>query len=600
MFKASKSIQTILYTSFLWIALTLLFLLTGLFSWIQYGYLRKNAEADVQRTCSSIASDIDLQISEMDTVCLNIINSTSLKKTFSQYLQDKENAGYLNTLREATIANTLTAMEGVASSIRQINLYGYVNGGYGTGNLIGPLSEDSTQQSWYNDVILLQGRRYLGLPTQHPELSASSGTNSDRHYLSLIRMYYNSYHNPLGFVEIMKYYDVLFDSALYPNSVYDLDITISRSDGTILFPRKEAGQQMASLSSSEDTRGEQINQKTKKREYFCRETAEYSDLVVTVSLPVRAFTTPILRSLFLTFFVCLLMFFLCLLYSSVLARRISAPLKKIYHYLQNLDPHEQFRKIDLEDTRIIEIDKLSHSLNDAFQDHREALQSMLLLKEQELQAQMLALQSQMNPHFLYNSLNNISAMAEEGMTSSVVQMCQDITSILRYISSNKEPVSSLEEELEHCNLYLKCMRLRFGDSLIYDFDIEDDMLEIPVPKLCIQLLVENAVKFSAQVQPPWHILIRGNLTEDSWYVEVRDRGPGFQEETTRQLREKMDEILENGLLPSLALDGMGILNIFVRFYLTYGKSFLFRFGNLPEGGAYVQIGGYFHEQGTTL
>ena len=90
MFKASKSIQTILYTSFLWIALTLLFLLTGLFSWIQYGYLRKNAEADVQRTCSSIASDIDLQISEMDTVCLNIINSTSLKKTFSQYLQDKE------------------------------------------------------------------------------------------------------------------------------------------------------------------------------------------------------------------------------------------------------------------------------------------------------------------------------------------------------------------------------------------------------------------------------------------------------------------------------------------------------------------------------
>ena len=599
MFKGPKSIQTILSSSFLKITLALLLLLTGVFSWIQYGYLRRNAEADVQRTCSSIASDIDLQIREMDTVCMNVINSSSIKSTFSDYLDQEEGNNYLNTLRESTLANTLTAMEGVSSSIRQINLYGYTSGGFGTGNLIGSLPEDSSDQGWYTDVILLQGRRYLSVPSQHAELSVNSGASPDRYYLSLIRMYYDFYHNPLGFVETMKYYDVLFESAFYPNSVYDLNITISRSDGTILFPLRESGQRLSD-SSLEDARGERTDSETKKREYYCTETTDYSELVVTVSLPVRAFLTPILRSLFLTLFVFLLLFFLCFFFSSVLARRISAPLKKIYHYLQDLDPHEQFRRIDLEDTQIVEIDKLSHSLNDAFQDHRDAVQSMLLLKEQELQAQMLALQSQMNPHFLYNSLNNIAAMAEEGMTSSVVQMCQDITSILRYISSNKDPVTSLEEELEHCNLYLKCMQLRFGDSLTYDFDIDDDMLEIPVPKLCIQLLVENAVKFSAQVQPPWHIHIQGGMSEESWYVEVRDRGPGFREETSRQLREKMDEILENGLLPSLALDGMGVLNIFVRFYLTYGKSFIFRFGNLPEGGAYVRIGGHFHEQDTAL
>ena len=63
---------------------------------------------------------------------------------------------------------------------------------------------------------------------------------------------------------------------------------------------------------------------------------------------------------------------------------------------------------------------------------------MLTLKEQEMQARMLALQSQMNPHFLYNSLTMIGEMADRGMTDEVSDMCEDITAILRYISSDKE------------------------------------------------------------------------------------------------------------------------------------------------------------------
>ncbi len=594
MFKRHQNIQSILSSSFLMIAVAILLLLTGLFSWIQYSVLYADAKADIQRTCSSIANDIDLQISEMDTVCLNVINSAQLKKTFSEYLQDRNSSGYANVQRMHSMANTLTAMEGVTDSIRQINLYGYISGGYGTGNYIGPLSENGSDKFWYADVIQLQGRRSICVPSQDPTLSNSSGTHADRYYLSLVRMYYNSFNNPLGFVEVMKYYDILFDSAFYPNSNYDLDITITRSDGTFLFPLDKSGQKDSSeLPAISD--GKRINPETKKHEYFCSQTADYSGLRVTASLPMRAFITPILRSLFMILFIFLIVFFLCLFFSSLLARRISAPLKEIYHYLENMDPREQFHKIALEDTHIIEIDKLSHSLNDAFQEQKDTVQSMLLLKEQELQAQMLALQAQMNPHFLYNSLNNIAAMAEAGMTSSVVQMCQDITSILRYISSDKDPVISLEEELEHCNLYLKCMKLRFGDSLTYEFDIDDNMLDLEIPKLCVQLLAENAAKFSVRTLPPWHILIKGSLTPDSWCIEVMDNGPGFSEDTTRTLQEKMDEILKNGLLPSLELDGMGVLNIFVRFYLTYGDNFIFQFGNRPDKGAYVRIGGYFHE-----
>ena len=77
-------------------------------------------------------------------------------------------------------------------------------------------------------------------------------------------------------------------------------------------------------------------------------------------------------------------------------------------------------------------------------------------------------------------------------------------------------------------------------------------------------------------------------------------GPGFDPEVDRHLRSQMDEILKYSRLPSLELDGMGILNIFIRFYLLFGSSFLFQFGNLPEGGAFVIVGGRFHEKDQTL
>lgn len=599
MLKHPKSIQSILFASFFQVMLTFLILLTGIFSWIQYKVLRDNAEADIQRTCSAVASDIDRQIREMDTVCLNVINSSTLKKTFSDYLQDQSKSGYLQAQRETTMSNILSAMEGVTSSIRQINLYGYTSGGYGTGNFIGPLMENSTDKLWYEGATELQGRRYLSVPAQNSTLSDSTGTHSDRYYISLVRLYYNAFNNPLGFAEVMKYYDVLFDSATDPNSSYPLDITITRADGTILFPLNQAGQKV-SLEDVQEFDGTRINSMTREKEYYCLENASYSDLRVTVSLSLNVLLTPVLRSIVIILVLFLGLFLLCLFFARIWSRRISAPLKTIYHYLEDLDPREEFHKIDMGETGIVEIDKLSRSLNDAFQEHREMDKSMLLLKEQELQAQMLALQSQMNPHFLYNSLNNISAMAEAGMSSSVVQMCQDITSILRYISSNKDPLTTLEEELEHCDLYLKCMQLRFGDALTYDFDIDDDMLEIPVPKLCIQLLAENAAKFSTRTLPPWHIHIHGSRTENSWCIWVRDNGPGFSKDVSDSLCEKMDGILENGLLPSLALDGMGMMNIFIRLYLTYGNSFVFHFDNLATGGAYVQIGGYINEQGTAL
>ncbi len=89
-----RSIQKILSSYFLLIMLTLLVLATILFSVVQYLNLRSNTEHDIQRTCSAIAEDIDLQLSQMDTVCMNTIHSTLIKDTFSDYLNDEDATPY--------------------------------------------------------------------------------------------------------------------------------------------------------------------------------------------------------------------------------------------------------------------------------------------------------------------------------------------------------------------------------------------------------------------------------------------------------------------------------------------------------------------------
>lgn len=605
MFKkhVKKSLQTILFYRFLTVAAALLIVISVIVYMIQYSEMYKNMENDILRTSTSIGDAIDLQISQMDTVCLNVINSTSIKNTFSLWSRNEETSAYERSQHQNALSNSLISIRGVDTSIRQVNIYSMEGNGYGVGNYYGKLSAPAGDSSWYEPVIEKNGYRYV-CSAKHPLLSKSTGTSADRLYVSLYRMYFDNYHNPIGFVEVLKYFDDLFEAAISPTTEAPMNITVYDSDGNQLYPYLEKNDApefdyYTALKQADSPNGNirLYNYAESQPEYIAFSRLDYSGFTVVGSVRSFDFFLPILKGLMWIPLLALSLFIICYFVAGFLSRKIAQPLTKMHQFLADTDSNGQFRLIHLEDSGVVEIDRLRDSLNSSIKAKEAATESLLVMKEQEIQAQMLALQAQMNPHFLYNSLNTISAMAEEGMTEEVSGMCQDITSILRYISSDKESVSTVEEELEHCDLYLRCMRKRFKDSFTYEFDIADDLLDMKIPKLCIQLLIENSVKFTSRTAPPWHIRIEGYIDSGQWLISVKDNGPGFDPEVDRHLRAQMDEILKYSVLPSLELDGMGILNIFIRFYLLFGKSFLFQFGNLPEkGGAFVIVGGRFHEK----
>ena len=204
---------------------------------------------------------------------------------------------------------------------------------------------------------------------------------------------------------------------------------------------------------------------------------------------------------------------------------------------------------------------------------------------------MLALQSLMNPHFIYNNLAAIGAMADEGLTADIKTMCEDISQILRYVSSGAENGVEMREEIAHTEKYLKCMKVRYGDKLDYSIDIPEEMLGIVVPKLVVQPLVENSINHGFDVSPPWKLGLRGSIEGKLWRIEVSDDGIGFEPEALARLHEQIGRWADSGGLPPLGLGGMGLLNIVLRLRMLYGEDFVFDVAEAPGGGAHVSVGG---------
>ncbi len=589
-----KSIRTILLKSLLLVSVVTLGLISVIFSVMQYRTLKSRATRDMQANCSAIADSLRQSVKEMDTILLYSIASSELKEDFEGYMNAETSIEKYRSRQK--LAGTMIALKGFDFSIRQLNIYDDESGGYGVGNFNGEIEGSVKDEVWYDRTLENGGRKYVHAPAADRTTSKAAGISEDTLYFSICRLFYGDMHIPIGFLEVKVYYNELFEKLKYEGGGLNPAVAIYDSYGRQIYP---AGDYFPYYTYHDIGGGEIINTYTGKKQYLCFAEDEEDGLTVAMAVDDEVFMEPVYRSFIPLIAGVFVILAVCVGLSAALSRKMSDPIRRIHEFLLEAED-AQSKRLRIPDSGVLEIDKLRDSINESIQAKENATNTMLTLKEQEMQARMLALQSQMNPHFLYNSLTMIGEMADRGMTDEVSDMCEDITAILRYISSDKEQRISVEEEMEQVDRFLHCMKRRFGDGLDYRFEISDEILDCMVPKLCVQLLVENSIKAVTTRRPPWEIVVKGDMDEDNWHVTVFDNGPGFDPEVDRKLRENMDRILETGVLPSLKIEGMGILNIFIRLYLLDGIPFVFDFGNRDEGGAFVTVGGHIHDKDRSL
>ena len=269
-----------------------------------------------------------------------------------------------------------------------------------------------------------------------------------------------------------------------------------------------------------------------------------------------------------------------------ISKKITRPISQLCSELRSLDLM-LLQDIGHVDTNLLEINLIAQTVEDMGTRLSASMQEIVIAKTSELQMRLMALQSQMQPHFLYNTLTVISSLCEQGNTSSAVNMCYSLSQMLRYVSSKEANGVFLYEELNFLDHYITVMSERYPQTSV-SIDIPLEMMDFRIPKLILQPLCENSFKHSAKNDV--RIWISGRTQNDSWTVNIRDNGPGFSSEQISEILTRCKAAYNAQEVLSTSLDGMGLVNIYARLALFYHNQFVF---SITERDG-ITIGGTIH------
>ena len=250
----------------------------------------------------------------------------------------------------------------------------------------------------------------------------------------------------------------------------------------------------------------------------------------------------------------------------------SRPIREICDHVRRINLQEGTGYEEVE-TDIDEIEFLSHSLKEMSDNLEDSLNQIITLKDYEVHAKMLALQAQMHPHFLFNTLMMIASLAEEQGNDNIYRICMNLTSMFRYISADAGDGVHIYEEIRYVENYVEIMKERFPESRV-DIDIPLEIMDRRIPKLTIQPLVENAYKYCDRQKP--EIIIKGEAEEGgTWTISVTDNGKGFSPDEKAKIMNKCREGIKNEKILSGQIDGMGLVNVYVRLKLFFGEGMIY-------------------------
>ena len=214
-----------------------------------------------------------------------------------------------------------------------------------------------------------------------------------------------------------------------------------------------------------------------------------------------------------------------------------------------------------------EIYTLEQTYNHMMLRLRDSMLKELSLREGTLQAQLSALQTQINPHFIYNTLNIISAKSMESGNFEIIEICDQFASMLRYSTDTSSRTATMEDEIEHIRNYLMLAKARYEENLEFTIDVPNDLKKIEVPKLTLQPLVENALNHGYDGINVQRILsVTGKIQNEELILEIRDNGTGFSAEILKDLRRQIDDIHSGKGSIEKANGHIGLINTCLRLH----------------------------------
>ena len=253
------------------------------------------------------------------------------------------------------------------------------------------------------------------------------------------------------------------------------------------------------------------------------------------------------------------------LLSGFLADRITLPILKLRESMREVEKGN-FEKASVVVTEKNEIGSLGNSFNLMTRKIQELMAQNVEEQKEKRKIELRALQSQINPHFLYNTLDSIIWMAESGENEEVVQMTAALATMMRQSFNNKAEIVSLEAEIEHVESYLMIQKLRYMDKLNFSVSLEEGIRECPIVKLVLQPLVENAIYHGIRYKNgSGTVRVIAKREGEEIHITVEDDGVGMSEQALQHI---FDEHKVN-----YNSNGVGVYNVERRLKLYYGNAY---------------------------
>ena len=254
-----------------------------------------------------------------------------------------------------------------------------------------------------------------------------------------------------------------------------------------------------------------------------------------------------------------------LLFSRFMARSITLPIQKLRDSMKKVQEGD-FSVSDVVVDSKNEIGSLTKSFDVMTHRIHELMEQNVHEQEEKRKSELKALQSQINPHFLYNTLDSIIWMAEGKKNEEVVLMTASLARLLRQSISNEDEVVPIANEVEYARVYLTIQKMRYKDKLEFQIEVDSSILYIPLIKLVLQPIIENAIYHGLKYKESKGLLIvKGFMKDGNAVLQVIDDGVGMDEETLAHIYDKHKVNYHS--------NGVGVYNVQKRLKLYYGEDY---------------------------
>lgn len=309
-------------------------------------------------------------------------------------------------------------------------------------------------------------------------------------------------------------------------------------------------------------------------------TVGYTGWKIVSVTPMENFFQNFNRTRMMAVIIIFLSILLMIFANQFVAVRIVKPLKHLEDSLQGIG-------VDKEPQIYIggspEIQHLGETIRSMVGQLRELTDDIVREQEQKRKSELDALQSQINPHFLYNTLDSIMWMVESEKYEDAVSMVQALGSLFRISLSKGKNIITVGEELHHAKNYLEIQKFRYKNKFTSYFEIEEGIGKYKTIKLIIQPLVENAIYYGMEyMDGEGEIHIRAYTREEDLFIEVEDNGLGMPEEQVENLLTDDTRVRSKG-------SGIGLRNVHQRIQLYFGKEYGLEIISEPDEGTMVRI-----------